>query len=177
LVTKASEGRRRSSNRLGQAPATRRRAALEVEGTPGAVDCEPFREGAWETALEGRSRFGEACWAGSFERGRFRTAAGFRVHSKRGSARARDRGCPSQSGWGKSTAASGCRDGGWKGENAGATPDLRKLGWSSPARDAATRSRSGSPLQDATRFGRSVAVLGGHSVAEVGRRHVAQALR
>jgi hypothetical protein len=47
-----------------------------VEGTPGAVDCGLFRESAWETALEGRSRFGEAGRAGSFERGRFRTAAG-----------------------------------------------------------------------------------------------------
>jgi hypothetical protein len=78
LVTKASEGRFRSSNRLGQAPATRRREASEVEGTPGAVDCEPFREGAWKAALEGRSRFGGACRAGSFERGRNRTVAGSR---------------------------------------------------------------------------------------------------
>ena len=76
MVTKASEGQLGSSNRLKRVPATRKRAASEVEGTPGAVDCGLFRESAWETALKGRSRFGEACRVGSFERGRNRTVAG-----------------------------------------------------------------------------------------------------
>jgi hypothetical protein len=37
-----------------------------AEGTSGAADGVPFREGAQEAALEGRSSFGEVCWAGPF---------------------------------------------------------------------------------------------------------------
>jgi hypothetical protein len=46
-----------------------------MEGTLGAAECELFRGSAQEAALRGRSRFGEACWAIPFERGRYRTAA------------------------------------------------------------------------------------------------------
>lgn len=60
---------------------------------------------------------------------------------------------------------------------AGATPGLRKLGGQDPARGKALRSRSGLPLHHALRSGRFESVFGEHSVAEVDRRHVAQALR
>jgi hypothetical protein len=86
-----------------------------AEGTSGAADCVLFRERAQEAALEGRSSFGEACWAGSFERDRYRTVVGQRRAFRRGPTRIRDRRCPGQSGWGKSTAASGRRGGGRRG--------------------------------------------------------------
>ena len=86
-----------------------------MEGTLGAAECEFFRENVREAALPGRSRFGEVCWVVLFERGRYRTAAGLHRAFRCRSAQDRDRGCPSQSGWGKSSAASGRRGGGSKG--------------------------------------------------------------
>jgi hypothetical protein len=86
-----------------------------VEGTSGAADCVPFREGAQEAALQGRPSFGEVCWVIPFNRGRNRTVVELSWAFRLGPTRGRDRRCPSQSGWGKSTAASGRRDGGRKG--------------------------------------------------------------
>jgi hypothetical protein len=123
-----------------EAAASRRRGAEVVEGTSGAADCVPFREGAQEAALEGGSSLGEACWASPFDRDRYRTVVGSRWAFRRGSTRGRDRRCPSQSGWGKSTAASGRRDGGREGSKSQSDPwpeaarlaEPRK-GWSHPA--------------------------------------------
>jgi hypothetical protein len=105
-----------------------------LEGTSGAADGVFFRESAQEAALEGRLSFGEACWAYPFERDRYRTVVGQRWTFRRSSTRVRDRRCPSRSGWGKSTAASGRRGGGRKGRKANETPSLGKLGRRSPAR-------------------------------------------
>lgn len=86
-----------------------------AEGTLGAAECGLFRESVQEAALQGRSRLGGACWAGGFARGRYRTAAGLHRAFRCRLASSRDRGCPSQSGWGKSSAASGRRGGGREG--------------------------------------------------------------
>jgi hypothetical protein len=110
-----------------------------LEGTSGAADGVLFRERAQEAALEGRLSFGEACWAYPFERGRNRTVVGLRWAFRRSSTRVRDRRCPSQSGWGKSTLASGRRGGCRKGRKARETPSLRKLGRRGPARGVTAR--------------------------------------
>jgi hypothetical protein len=86
-----------------------------TEGTLGAAECGLFRESVQEAALQGRSRSGGVCLAIPFERGRYRMAAGLHRAFRCRSAQDRDRGCPSQSGWGKSFAASGRRGGGRKG--------------------------------------------------------------
>ena len=99
-----------------------RQEAEVVEGTSGAADWVLFREWAQEAALEGRPSFGEGCRAGSFERGRYRTAVELRWAFSRSSARIRDRRCPGRSGWGKSNAASGRRDGGRKGPKGQSDP-------------------------------------------------------
>jgi hypothetical protein len=93
-----------------------------VEGTSGAADWVLFRERAQEAALKGRPGFGAACRASSFERGRNRTVVGLRWAFSRSSTRIRDRRCPGQSGWGKSSAASGRRAGGRKGPKGQSDP-------------------------------------------------------
>jgi hypothetical protein len=67
LVKKASASQSSMIRHRGEAAASRRRGAGVVEGTSGAADCVPFREGVQEAALEGRSSFGEVCWAGPFD--------------------------------------------------------------------------------------------------------------
>ena len=86
-----------------------------TEGTLGAADRVLFRESVQEAALQGRSRFGEVCSAAPFVRDRYRTVAGLHRAFRCKAARDCDRGCPSQLGWGKSSAASGRRGGGRKG--------------------------------------------------------------
>ena len=86
-----------------------------TEGTLGAADRVLFRESVQEAALQGRSRFGGVCPAVSFERGRYRTAAELHRAFRCRSARDCDRGCPSQVGRGKFSAASGRRGEGRKG--------------------------------------------------------------
>jgi hypothetical protein len=86
-----------------------------MDGTLGAAEREPFREGDREAALRGGWIFGEACLAVPFVRGRYRTAASWHRAFRCWLARGRDRGCPSQSGWGKSSAPSGRRGEGRKG--------------------------------------------------------------
>lgn len=87
-----------------------------MEGTPGAADGVVFREKAQEAALEGGSSFGETGRVAPFDRDRYRAVAVHRQAFRRRSARGCDRGCPGQSGWGKSTATSGRRGGGRGGE-------------------------------------------------------------
>jgi hypothetical protein len=113
-----------------------------VEGTSGAADCVLFREGAQEAALQGRPSFGEVCWAIPFDRGRNRTVVELSWAFKLGPTRDCDRRCPSQSGWGKSTAASGRCGGGRESLAAKATPDLTQLGWECSFGDTTTRSGS-----------------------------------
>jgi len=86
-----------------------------TEGTLGAADRVLFRESVQEAALRGGARCGAACLAVPFERGRYRTAAELHRAFRCRAARDCDRGCPSQLGWGKSSAASGRRGGGRKG--------------------------------------------------------------
>jgi hypothetical protein len=129
LVKKASASQDSAIRRGVEATASRQREAKAAEGTSGAADSVLFREGAQEAALQGRSSFGETCWAIPFERDRNRTVVGLGWAFKQSRTRDRDRGCSSQSGWGKSTAASGRRGGGRKGRKARATPGLRQLGW------------------------------------------------
>jgi hypothetical protein len=100
-----------------------------TEGTLGAADRVLFRESVQEAALRGGERFGATCLAVPFERGRYRTAVELHRAFRCRAARDCDRGCPSQLGWGKSSAASGRRGGGRKGCKARATPGLRQLGW------------------------------------------------
>jgi hypothetical protein len=100
-----------------------------VEGTSGAADVALFRESARKAALKGGSRFGEPHSAISFERGRNRTVVLLGRAFRQSWTRDGDRGCPSQSGWGKSTAVSGYRGGGRQDQEVRATPGLRKLGW------------------------------------------------
>jgi hypothetical protein len=99
-----------------------------MEGTSGAAEGAPFREGAQEAALQGQSRFGAASWVVSFARGRNRTVVRSGWTFRQDLTRDHDRRCPSQSGWGKSTAASGRGGGGQKGRKAGKTPGLKQLG-------------------------------------------------
>jgi hypothetical protein len=104
-----------------------------AEGTSGAVTYVPFREGANGAALKSEPYFGAVSQVSSFELSRGRVTARPFAQDLSRCCRAgtHDKRCSSQSGWGKSTAASGRRSGGQASESR-STPSLKKLGERAP---------------------------------------------